>query len=131
MGLACLKGAGQWSGDPVCLWIPSLTGLGGVAQQNRDHVCGSLAWQALGDRLAEWILCRPGGHGPVEWRLYLCVSQAQALGAWPGRAEIVQACAGRTAWPGRDRKCLWIPGLAGLKCWSGGDCAGLRGGSLG
>jgi hypothetical protein len=32
------------------------------------------------------------------------------------------------AWPGGDRKCLWIPGLKGL---SHGDPAVLRGGSLG
>jgi hypothetical protein len=38
MGLACLKGAGQWSGDPECLWIPGLTGLGAMIKENGDHV---------------------------------------------------------------------------------------------
>jgi hypothetical protein len=39
MGLACLKGTGWQSEDPVCLWIPGLTGLGGMVKQNGDHVC--------------------------------------------------------------------------------------------
>jgi hypothetical protein len=48
MGLACLKGTSWQSRDPVCLWIPGLTGLGGhsLAEQ-RLWVCGSPAWQAL------------------------------------------------------------------------------------
>jgi hypothetical protein len=33
------------------------------------------------------------------------------------------------AWPGRDRECLWIPGLAGIK--GSFDREGLRGWSLG
>jgi hypothetical protein len=33
-------------------------------------------------------------------------------------------------WPGGDLECLWNPGVAGLKGSSGGDHAGLRGGSL-
>jgi hypothetical protein len=44
MGLACLKGTGQWSGDPAFLWIPGLTGLGGMAQWKGNlHVCISSA----------------------------------------------------------------------------------------
>jgi hypothetical protein len=53
MGLACLKGMGQQSGDPACLWIASLAGfrgmvpeimqpcagLGGASQWNGDCVC--------------------------------------------------------------------------------------------
>jgi hypothetical protein len=39
--------------------------------------------------------------------------------------------AGLRVWPGKDRECLWIPGLAGLKGSSGRDREGLRGGSLG
>jgi hypothetical protein len=73
-------------------------------------------------------LCRPGGLSPPEWRSCVCgLAALQALGAWPGRAEIVQACAGLRAWPGGDHECLWIPGLQG----SFGDPAGLSGGSLG
>jgi hypothetical protein len=48
MGLACLKGTGQRSGDPACLWIPGLTGLGSSPEEQRSCMCGSLAWQALG-----------------------------------------------------------------------------------
>jgi hypothetical protein len=56
----------------------------------------------------------------------------QALGAWPGRAEIMQACASLRAWPSRDRECLWIPGLAGLKgSFHRDHVGGLWGGSLG
>jgi hypothetical protein len=39
MDLAYLKGSGHQSGDPECQWIPGLTGLGGVVEQNRDCVC--------------------------------------------------------------------------------------------
>jgi hypothetical protein len=39
VGLACLKGTGQWSGDPACLWIPGLTDLGSTVHQNGDRVC--------------------------------------------------------------------------------------------
>jgi hypothetical protein len=68
----------------------------------------------------------------VEWRLSMCVSPAwQAWQAWPREMEIVQACPGLKAWPGRDRECLWIPSFAGLKGSSSGGPADLRGGSLG
>jgi hypothetical protein len=40
----------------------------------------------------------------------------------------VRAWGGRWAWPGRDHKYLWIPGL---KVSSHRDPAGLRAGSLG
>jgi hypothetical protein len=61
------------------VWVPGLAGLRGAGLQN-----GYFA-----------SLCRTGGHGPVEQRSCVCVPQAwQALGMWPGRAEIVQACAG-------------------------------------
>jgi hypothetical protein len=55
----------------------------------------------------------------------------QGWGEWPIKMELLQGCAGLGwggAWPGGDHKCLWIPGLKG---WSCGDSAGLRGGSLG
>jgi hypothetical protein len=93
-----------------------LTGLGGMAQQSGG--CAGL--------------CRPGGRGPVEQRLCVCGSPAwQALGLWPGRAGIVQACAGQRAWPSGEHECLWISRLAGLKGLFGGDHVGLRGGVWG
>jgi hypothetical protein len=53
----------------------------------------------------------------------------QALGVWPSSTEILQGYAGLGgAWPGGDRKCLWIPGLKGL---FHGYPVVLRGGSLG
>jgi hypothetical protein len=131
--LAGLRGMGQQSGDCaglcrpgghslaewrscVCVCIISLAGLGGMAWQSGDHAG----------------LCRPGGHSPVEQGAYVCgLLNWQALGSWPGRAEIIQACAGLRAWPSRDHECLWIAGLAGLKGSSGRDLVGLRGGSLG
>jgi hypothetical protein len=58
---------------------------------------------------------RPEGCGPVEWRsCSACGSSAWwALGAQPGRVEIVQALGAR-AWQSGDCECLWITGLAGL-----------------
>jgi hypothetical protein len=86
-------------GNPVCLWIPGLTGLGGTVQQNGDHGCGgSCLGRPWGTGLwSEYFagLCRPWGHGPVELRLCGFVSPAQqALGACTGKAEILQGCAG-------------------------------------
>jgi hypothetical protein len=69
----CLKCVGWQSGDPACLWIPSLTDLGGVAQQNRDCVCGSPAWKALGAQACG-------------------VDIVQAWRAWPSRTEIMRVC---------------------------------------
>jgi hypothetical protein len=89
-------------------------------------------------------LDRFGGHSPAEWRSWVYGSPAwQALGAQACRVKIVQGCVGLEgvaqqrswravqawgAWPGGDRKCLWIPGL---KAPSHRDPAVLRGGSLG
>jgi hypothetical protein len=67
----CLKGVGQQSGDSECLWIASLAsfrgtvleeivqacaGLGGMAQQNGDHLC------------VDHGLGKPEGCGPAEQR---------------------------------------------------------------
>jgi hypothetical protein len=99
MGLACLKGTGWWSGDPGCLWIPGLTGLGGVVQQT--EILGMWIPCLAGLRgTGLWSgycahLCRPGGHSPAEWRSCMCVPQAwQDLGALLSTVKIMQACAG-------------------------------------
>jgi hypothetical protein len=97
MVLACLKGAGWQSGDAVCLWIPSLTGLEGLAQRNGDLGC-------------LYLWCgRPWVRGPAEHR------SCRPVWAWrarPSRTEIMHVC---------------IPGVAGLagKVQQNGDCAGL------
>jgi hypothetical protein len=59
------------------------------------------------------------GHGAPPSIDCECLSSLawQALGALPGEVEIVNAC-GSPAWQA-------------LGAWSGGDCAVLRGGSLG
>jgi hypothetical protein len=65
--MACLKGAGWWSGNPACLWIPGLTGLGGTVEQNRDCVCGgvpgleALRGTALQSEYCA-VVCRLWGH---------------------------------------------------------------------
>jgi hypothetical protein len=60
----------------VCLWIPSLTGLGGVVQQKGDQcVCvggavpGLASLRGIGLQ-SEYCagLCWSWGHGPVEQR---------------------------------------------------------------
>jgi hypothetical protein len=77
-------------------------------------------------------LGKPWGRGLAERRSCVCGSLAwQVLGAWACRVDIVQACAGLRVWPGRDRECLWIPGLAGFKGSFGGDREVLSGGGLG
>jgi hypothetical protein len=66
--------------DSMCVWVPSLSGLRGTGLHS-GYCAG---------------LYRPGGHNPVERRSWVCVSQAlQALRPWPGKAEIMQACAAR------------------------------------
>jgi hypothetical protein len=65
----------------------------------------------------------------VEWRLCVCISGVADLGdvAWQSR-DGAGLCRPGGVWPGRDGKCLWIPGLKGL---SHRDHAVLRDGSLG
>jgi hypothetical protein len=72
MGLACLKGAGQKSGDPVCLWIAGLAGFRGTVPVEIVQACAGL-------------------RGAAQQRLWM---PEQALGAWPSRVEVVQNCAG-------------------------------------
>jgi hypothetical protein len=77
MGLECLKGTGQWSGDPACLWIPGLTGLQGWTSRTEImHVWvpGLAGLKGAGLQTGYCAgLCRPGGHGPVERRSCVCV----------------------------------------------------------
>jgi hypothetical protein len=62
----CLKGMGQQSGDHE-FWVPGLAGF-------RD--AGLWSGYCAG-------LSRPGGPGPAELRLCMCVSPVwQALGVW-------------------------------------------------
>jgi hypothetical protein len=104
VGLVCLKGTGQWSGDSACLWIPGLTSLGGVVQQNRD--CAYVG---------PW-LGRPWGHSPAEQRSCRAV---QALGVCSNGMEIVCVCIsgpaglGGMAWQSRDLAgCANLGGVA-------------------
>jgi hypothetical protein len=126
------------NGDRVCVLVPSLTGLRGTALQSeycavlcRLWGCG---WQSR-DR-AEIV--QGLGVQPSETEL---LQGCAIIGGMAGKAEIVQGWGAQTtktelllgfaglegAWPGRDHKCLWIPGLKGS---SHGGPAGLRGGSL-
>jgi hypothetical protein len=89
----CLKGIGQWSGDPVCLWIPGLTGLEGRhgGAERRSCVCGSPAWQPLGAQ-------------PCRVNIVHCCADFGGMGGkteimqgwevWPSERELLQGCAG-------------------------------------
>jgi hypothetical protein len=73
-------------------WITGLAGLRGIAQQSRDHAG----------------LCRPEGHGPMEWRS--CRPEGMA---WQyGDCACVDsqlAGLGGVAWQSRDRSGLCRP----------------------
>jgi hypothetical protein len=104
MGLVCLKGTGQWNGDPACVWIPGLTGLEALAAEWRLWVCGSLALQALGVQACKVNIvqgcaglggmagkaevCKAGGHSPAKQ------SSCRVVQAWRGcgTAEIINVC---------------------------------------
>jgi hypothetical protein len=129
VGLACLKGTGQLSRDPACLWIPGLTDLGGTIEQNGDCVCGSWAWQALGAQpcRVNIVQCCAGFRGVASkaeivqgWRAQPSKSEllqcCAGLGSLAGKAEIVQ---GSGAWPS---KMELLQGCAGLR---GGRGCGL------
>jgi hypothetical protein len=85
VGFACLKGAGQPSGDPACLWILGLTGLGGHGIAERKLcMCAPPAWQALGAQ-AYRVNTVQGcvGLGGVVSRMeivHVCISSAAGLG---------------------------------------------------
>jgi hypothetical protein len=116
-----LKGSGQQSGDPECLWIPGLTGLRGMAQQNRDCAYvgpglgkpwGAGFWSGYGAGFWSGYyagLCRTGGHSPGTEIVPVCIPCVAGLGGmaqqsrdrpglcrpWGhGPAEIMQAGAG-------------------------------------
>jgi hypothetical protein len=50
MGLACLKGMGRWSGDPVCLWIAGSAGFRGMVPVEILQACagmrGAAQWRS-------------------------------------------------------------------------------------
>jgi hypothetical protein len=109
MGLACLKGAGQQSGDPVCLWS-WLDRLGehGPAEW-RSCVCGSPALQALGAQACGVNIVQGcaglGGMAQQKWRSWGFVSPAAGFGG--------------VYWQSRDHTGLCRPGSQGA--WPGGD----------
>jgi hypothetical protein len=132
VGLAFLKGAGQQSGNPVCLWIPGLTGLVGVSvQQNGDRVCvggGSPVWQGLGAQgcgvnivqgcaclgdMAQWngdhtclyLWCsRPWGSGLADQR------SCRAVQSWVCGRQ----CRDRAGWGAQPSETELLQGCAGL-----------------
>jgi hypothetical protein len=65
MHLVCLKGAGQWSGDPACLWIAGLAGFRGTIPAEIVQACAGLRvwWVEVMNICGSW-LGRPWGHGP-------------------------------------------------------------------
>jgi hypothetical protein len=77
VGLTCLRGTGQWSGEYVGLWIEGLEGLRGTS------------W---------WKSCGPVDHQPG--RPEGC-SPAKIVGAYG-----LLACQAWEAWPSRDHAVL-------------------------
>jgi hypothetical protein len=112
--LACLKCTGQQSGDPACLWIPSLTGLG-MCGPGEQRLCVCWGWGGVpslaglrGTGLqSEYYagLCRPWGHGPVEQRSCVFVSPCMAVLGGRGLAEqrSCRAVQSLAAWPAKQR----------------------------
>jgi hypothetical protein len=119
MGLRALL-----SGDRACLWIAGLVGFSGMVPAEIMQDC-------VGMRGAGWLsgdcagLCR--SEYAARWRLWVCGSPAQqALGAWPGRAEIMQASLCRhVGLSPAETMCVWIAGPAGLRgmAWQSRDHA--------
>jgi hypothetical protein len=72
MGLACLKGACWWSGDPVCLWIAGLAGFRGKVLAKIMQACADLSvWPV--EIMCVWIAGLAGlksssGGDPVGLR---------------------------------------------------------------
>jgi hypothetical protein len=54
VGLVCLKGTGQQSGDPECLWIACLVGFRGIVPMEIMQACA-------------------GVRGTAQWRLWMSV----------------------------------------------------------
>jgi hypothetical protein len=155
MGLVCLKGTGWQSGDPTCLWIPDLTGLGGQLsgmESTRVWLPGWAGLRCTGLQSGYCAgLCRPWGHGPAEIMqacvglegpaqqngdrvcLYLQLSRPWG-GGWQSR-DCTGLCRPGGAWPSNGaHSSLCRPGgsspVAG-KAQRNGDRVSLRGGSLG
>jgi hypothetical protein len=61
--LMCLKGAGQWSGDPACLWIASLAGFRGTVLAEIEWVCAGVRGVVQG---RSWRPVQAWGYGPAE-----------------------------------------------------------------
>jgi hypothetical protein len=103
-------------------------------------MCGSPAWQALGHRLAEWILCRAAQASGVWPRgteiMHVCISCVAGLGGmylqsrdltglcrlW-GHGQQCRDCARMGAWPSETELLQGCAGLWGMV--GGGDRAGL------
>jgi hypothetical protein len=133
------------------VWVPGLAGLRGTGL--RSEYCAGLCrpW-GLGQQSSD--IAGLGGTGEllqcyaclgvVALRTEMCVfvsHAGQALGAWPGRAEILQGCAGLRGvagkaeilqgwglWP-RETELLQVcAGLAGMACRDpAGLCQPVRG----
>jgi hypothetical protein len=96
-------------------WLDRL-GRGDTAQWIRDFVCMGPQLCKL-CRLVEWILCRPGGHGPAEWRWCMCVSQAwQALGVWLAEQRLCRLVQVLGMWPS-GTEIMHVAGLGDMAQW--------------
>jgi hypothetical protein len=68
-----------------------LIGLEGIVEQNRDPVCGSLAWQALGVQPCRVNIVQCcANFGGMAGKAEIM----QGWGAWPSETELLQGCAG-------------------------------------
>jgi hypothetical protein len=124
--LACLNGTVWLSGDPVCLWIPGLTGFGGVCSpaEGRLWVCRSLACRV---NIVQGYV---GLGGMAQWTeiVCVCISSAAGLGGvYQQSRDLAGLCWPWGAWPNpMEIMCVCISGEAGLGTWAGrADLSGL------
>jgi hypothetical protein len=73
VGLTCLKGVGQWSGDPVCLWIAGLADFRGTIPTEILQACAGMRGRQHSKDLHLWIPGLAGLRGAGLWSGY-CAS---------------------------------------------------------
>jgi hypothetical protein len=71
VSLVCLKGMGQWSGDPACLWIAGFSGCRGTVPVEIMQACAGMRGMSRWNRDGVHVdrgFGRPWGHGLAEQR---------------------------------------------------------------
>jgi hypothetical protein len=120
VGLACLKGVGQWSGDCACLWIASLASFRDMVLVEILQACEGM-WGAVGQSRDCAGLCRPEGCGQQSRDCaslrsgdHACVDPQLGRPWGCGTAEL-RSCRPVQAWEARPRE--WRLCMCGLLAW--------------